>query len=65
MTDNDKSTNYIWINKKGTLKVYYIVNNDKVTKTKTYAMNKNLNYIKLDNENLIKFINDSFEKYPR
>ena len=63
--ENDKTTNYIWINKKGSLKVYYIVNNDKVSKTKNYSMNKNLNYIKIENENLIKLINDSYEKYPR
>ena len=64
MSENDKTNNYIWISKKGSLKVYYIVNNDKVSKTKTYSMNKNLNYIKLENENLVKLINDSFEKYP-
>lgn len=65
ISENDKTTNYIWINKKGSLKVYYIVNNDKVSKTKTYAMNKNLNYIKLENEKLISLINESYEKYPR
>jgi hypothetical protein len=65
MSDNDKTNNYIWLNKQGSLKVYYIVNNDKVSKTKTYAMNKNFNYIKIENENLVELINDSFEKYPR
>jgi len=65
MSENDKTNNYVWINKKGSLKVYYIVNHDKVSNTKTYAMNKNLNYIKLENEKLIKLINDSYEKYPR
>ena len=65
ISENDKINNYTWINKKGSIKVYYIVNNDKVSKTKTYAMNKNLNYIKLENEKLISLINDSYEKYPR
>jgi len=65
LTQNDKISNYVWINKQGSLKAYYIVNNDKVTKTKNYAMNKNLNYIKLENEKLVKLIVNSFEKYPR
>ena len=65
ISENYKTTNYIWINKKGELKVNYIVNNDKVSKTKTYTMNKNLNYIKLDNEKLISLINESYEKFPR
>jgi len=65
LTQNDKISNYIWINKQGSLKAYYIVNNDKVTKTKNYAMNKNLNYIKIENEKLVKLIVNSFEKYPR
>ena len=34
MKDNDKNNKYIWISKRGSLKIYYIVNNDKVTKTK-------------------------------
>jgi len=65
ITENDNNSNYIWINRKGSLNVYYIVNNDKVSKTKVYAMNKDLNKIKIEDEQLIKLINDSYEKYPR
>jgi len=65
MKENDKTNNFIWISRKGSLKIFYIVNDDKVSKTKIYAMNKNLSYIKLEDNNLIKLINDSYEKYPR
>ena len=65
MKENDKTNNFIWITRKGSIKIFYIVNDDKVSKTKIYAMNKNLSYIKLEDNNLIKVINDSYEKYPR
>jgi len=65
MKENDKTNNFIWISRKGSIKIFYIVNYDKVSKTKIYAMNKNLSYIKLEDNNLIKLINDSYEKYPR
>jgi len=65
MKENDKTNNFIWITRKGSIKIFYIVNDDKVSKTKIYAMNKNLSYIKLEDNNLIKLINDSYEKYPR
>ena len=65
MKENDKTNNFIWISRKGSIKIFYIVNNDKVSNTKIYAMNKNLSYIKLEDTNLIKLINDSYEKYPR
>ena len=65
MKENDKINNFIWISRKGSIKIFYIVNNDKVSNTKIYAMNKNLSYIKLEDTNLIKLINDSYEKYPR
>ena len=65
MKENDKKNNFIWISRKGSLNIFYIVNDDKVSKTKIYAMNKNLSYIKLEDNNLIKLINDSYEKYPR
>jgi len=63
--DNDKTHNFVQINKQGKLKVRYIVNDDKVSKTKTYAMNKNLNYINIIDEKLVTLINDSYTKYPR
>lgn len=63
--DNDKKNNFVHISKQGKLKVRFIVNNDKVSKTKSYAMDKNLNFINVIDEKLVKIINDSFEKYPR
>ena len=65
MKENDKTNNFILITRKGSIKIFYIVNDDKVSKTKIYAMNKNLSYIKLEDNNLIKLINDSYEKYTR
>lgn len=65
ITENDNKSNYIWINKKGKLHVSYIVNDDKVTKTKKYSMDKKLNIIEIEDEKLSKLINDSYEKYPR
>ncbi len=62
---NNKINNYIWISKRGKLKISYIINNDKVSKTKVYNMNKNLNIINIENEKLINLINDSYNKYPR
>lgn len=63
--DNDKIHNFISIDKRGKLKIYYIVNKDKVTNTKTYNMNKELSKIKIEDEKLCKLINESYEKYPR
>ena len=63
--DNDNINNFIWISKRGKLKVNYIVNNDKVSKTKVYNMNKNLNIINIENDNLSNLINESYNKYPR
>jgi len=63
--DNNNKDNFVQITKRGKLKVMFIVNNDKVSKTKTYAMNKNLNFIKIIDESLVKLINDSYEKHPR
>jgi len=53
MKENDKTNNFIWISRKESIKIFYIVNDDKVSKTKIYAMNKNLSYIKLEDNNLI------------
>ena len=64
-TNNDKTTNYIYITKKGKLKIYYIVNHDKASNYKIYNMNKNLSKIKLENNELVEFIYNSFTKYPR
>ena len=63
--DDDHKNNFVHINKQGKLKVRFIVNNDKVSKTKTYAIDKNLNFINVIDEKLVKIINDSYTKYPR
>jgi hypothetical protein len=65
LTKNNKETNYIYITRKGKLKIYYIVNKDKATNYKLYSVNKSLSKIKIENDQLIHFINESFIKYPR
>ena len=63
--DNDKTSNYVYITRKGKLKVYYIVNKDKASNYKLYNMNKGLSKIKLEDPELIEYINYSFITYPR
>ena len=63
--ENDKVHNFIRIDRKGKVKVSYIINNDKVSKTKVYNMNKDLSTIPIIDQNLADLINDSFIKYPR
>jgi len=63
--DNDKKNNYVWINRRGQLKINFIVNKDKASNYKIYNLNKNLNYIPIEDKNLTKLINESFQKYPR
>lgn len=65
LTQNNKTDNYVYINRKGKVKVYYIVNKDKASNYKVYNMNKELSKIQLENEELVNYINDSFDKYPR
>ena len=62
--DNDKKTNYIYLNRRGKPKAYYIVNKDKASNYKIYSMDKTLNKIELSPE-LSLIINNSFIKYPR
>jgi hypothetical protein len=64
-SSNNKTDNYIYITRKGKLKIYYIVNHDKASNYKLYNMNKTLNKIKIDDQELINFINYSFVTYPR
>lgn len=63
--ENNKDDNFIYITRKGKLKVYYIVNKDKASNYKLYNMNKELSKIKLEDSELVNFINESFNKYPR
>ena len=63
--DNDKTNNFIRIDKRGKLKAYYIVNNDKVSNTKTYNINKDLSKIKIEDKKLCELLEKSYEKYPK
>ena len=50
---------YIRFDRRGNLKVYYIINKDKASNYKLYNMNKALNKIKIEDNNLEKLIYDS------
>ena len=63
--ENDKETNFVSINRRGSLKVSYIVNKDKASNYKIYKMNKNLSSIVVENKKLAELINESYEKLPR
>ena len=63
--DNNKIDNFIRINKRKPVSVSYIINNDKVSKTKVYSMNKKLGIINLIDPKLINLVVDSYTKYPR
>lgn len=56
--------NYIFLNKK-TKTISYIINNDKVTKSKYYNMRPELKYIEVTDSFLKELIFYSFTKYPR
>jgi hypothetical protein len=63
--DNDGINNFIKIERRGGLKVFYIINKDKVSNSKKYKMNKNLSKIEIKDKDLCKLIYDSYKKYPR
>ena len=63
--DNDKKNNFILKNRRGKIKVQFIVNIDKATNYKMYNMNSNLSKIDIVDNDLAILINDSFVKYPR
>ena len=63
--DNDNIHNFIKIDRKGSLKIFYIINKDKVTSTTTYNMNKNLSKIEIKDKDLCKLIYDSYKRFPR
>ena len=65
ISENDGINNFVLINRRGKIKVSYIVNKDKASNYKLYNMNKNLAKIELDNEPLEILINNSFVQYPR
>ena len=65
ISENDNINNFILINKRGKLKVSYIINNDKAKNYRLYSINKNLSKIDLADEKLELLINNSFIQYPR
>lgn len=62
--DNDKKHNYVYVNRRGSSKVQYIVNKDKASNYKVYNMNKNLSFIDVEGE-AKKAIIDSYMNFPR
>ena len=65
IAENNGTDNFILINRRGKIKVSYIVNKDKASNYKLYNMNKNLAKIDLDDGPLEILINNSFVQYPR
>ena len=59
----DTENNYIYINKESN-EIYYIINHDKVSNTKTYN-NNNLSYIEITNDLLKKSLFYSYDHYKR
>lgn len=62
---NNGKDNYIYLNRRGKVHAFYIVNKDKASNYKLYKMDKNLSRIAIINDDLARLINDSFIKYPR
>lgn len=63
-SEDDNENNFIFINKK-TKKIYYIVNKDKVTKTKFYKMHPEHKTIEVEDPFLKELIEYSYEVYNR
>lgn len=64
-SDDNKTNNFVWINRRGKLTVHYIVNKDKVTNTRTFHEKKDLSLIPIEDQELAQMIYDSYKKYPR
>jgi hypothetical protein len=63
--DNNGTDNFVHINKRGTKNVTFIVNNDKASNYKMFQKNPELSFIKIESQELIDFIIDSYTRYPR
>ena len=63
--DDDRINNFILLVKQGRPRVYFIVNKDKVSNTKTYNKDKSLSYIEVENKRLIDIIYKSYARFPR
>ena len=62
---HDDNTNYIWLTTKGKERIYYIINKDKVSNTRSYKDNTEKSLIELENKQLINIIHESFKTYTR
>jgi len=62
--DNDKKHNYIYINRRGSTKIQYIVNKDKASNYKQYNINKNLSFIDIEGPAKTA-ISESEQNFPR
>ena len=63
--DNNGTDNYIHINKQGKKNVTFIVNDDKASNYKLFKKNPELSNIKVESQELVDFIIDSYTRYPR
>ena len=64
-TLNNNTDNYVYITRKGKIKVFYIVNHGKAINYKLYNMQKEWSKIKVDNNELENYIKFLFIEYPR
>ena len=60
-----KDENYIYLAHRGKDRVFFIVNKDKVSNTKTYKNNDDLSQIEIKNNFLVEVIYKSYKTYPR
>jgi hypothetical protein len=65
ISENNKKDNYIYFNRRGKTKAYYIINKDKATNYKLYALDPALSKIEIENDDLANLLYDSYVKYPR
>lgn len=63
--DDNKTDNFIHINKRGSKHVTFIVNDDKASNYKVFKKNPELSNIKVESQELVDLIIDSFTRYPR
>lgn len=63
INDND---NYIYLKTiAGKHKAFYVINKDKVSNARTYKDNADLTYIDITDDDVVKLLYDSYEKYKR
>jgi hypothetical protein len=65
-SDINDDDNYIYLKTiAGKDKAFYVINKDKVSNTRTYKDNTDLSYIDIADNDLVKLLYDSYEKYKR